>query len=343
MKPAIDLAARCEVGGNPHTELELIQTEAMWRTESDIRATLDRSLACASDESAPAAHRARAALLAAMVADNVCSYADLKILNEVATALTNSSGGARSDVLAVRLIYETVLGSLDQASALGEQLIQLERATESVRGLSQALRFSSVASRMLGDFDRALRSVKEALELAERHHLFGEAASAADLTLTIHLEREDLTAAGAWITRCEGLASRVGARYPRVSLAINKAIYALHRGDADAAMRCIELHAINPLSDPVLRQRMLHLSILARVYVARNEHDRLAEILPSLKDALERRRSTGVDDFHIASLAKALEALGDERRAVEYARMLVGNRRRGQTSPSSELQRFLQL
>jgi hypothetical protein len=194
---------------------------------------------------------------------------------------------------------------------------------------------------MLGEFEAALAAVSEALELAERHRLVGEAASAADIILTIHLEREDLGAASPWIARYETLASRVGARYARASLAIHQAIYALLLGDPAGAMGCIELHAKNHLTDPVIPQQMLYLSILARVFVARADSERLVELAPSLKFALDVRRSTGAHDFHVASYAHTLEALGNKRGAVEYVKEFVGDGRRDRTRPSVELQQFL--
>jgi DNA-binding SARP family transcriptional activator/tetratricopeptide (TPR) repeat protein len=342
VESAIDLSVRSSLQTSPHTDLELLQTEVMWRTESDLGSSLDRSLGCALDESASTAHRAEAALLAAIVADNTCRFADLERLNGIASELVASTVDARANVMSVRLIYETILGSLDRASEYGTELVELERGAGSVRGLARALRFSCHPHRMLGEFDRALASLHEALELAERHHLVGEAASAADIILSIHLERLNLGAASSWIGRSERLASRVGARYARVSLAINQAIHALLLCDPMCAMRFIEPYAQNHLADPIIRQRMLLLSILARIFVARLDCERLAELAPSLKSALDLRRSTGAHDFHIASYAHALEALGNRRDAAEYVREFVRAGRRDRTRPSAELAVFLQ-
>jgi DNA-binding SARP family transcriptional activator len=338
---AIELATRGSLQTSPHSDLELLQTEVMLRTESDLGSSLNRSLSCALDESASTAHRAQAALLAAIVADNICRFTDLERLSDIASKLAASTVDTRANLLSVRLIYETVLGSLDRARECGAQLVALEREAGSVRGLARALRFSCQPDRMLGEFEAALAAVSEALELAERHHLVGEAASAADIILTIHLEREDLGAARPWIARSEALASRVGARYARASLAIHQAIYALLLGDPAGAMGCIELHAKNHLTDPVIRQRMLYLSILARVFVARADSERLVELAPSLKFALDVRRSTGAHDFHVASYAHTLVALGNKRGAVEYVKEFVEDGRRDRTRPSVELQQFL--
>src|ERR1019366_9174674 len=136
--PAIDIAARSSLQSSPHSDLELLQTEVMWRTASSLDSSLARSLSCALDESASTAHRAQAALLCAIVADNICRFADLERLNDIANKLAPSTADARANLLAVRLIYQTVLGSLDHASECGAQLVTLERQAGSVRGLARA-------------------------------------------------------------------------------------------------------------------------------------------------------------------------------------------------------------
>ena len=55
--PAIELAERTALLPSPHSDLELLQTEAMWRTEVDPEQSFERSLAWALDEAASAAHK----------------------------------------------------------------------------------------------------------------------------------------------------------------------------------------------------------------------------------------------------------------------------------------------
>ncbi len=291
---AIELTEQIGLRSSPHSDLELLQIEVMWRTEADPKASLARSLVCALDESAPPSHRARAALLSAIVADNVCSFRDLERLNDMAKSLCASTPSDRASLLSVRLIYETVTGSIERARDLGRNLVLFEREDGSVRGLARALRFASYPLRMLGMYGEALASLTEALQLAEEHHLAGDAASAADTILSIHIEREDLQTTDVWIARCEILATRVNARFARASIAVNQAIRALLLGDPDHAMRLIAPYTQNHLEDPVVRQRILYLSILARIFVAKMDRARLEELMPPLFAALDLRRSTGL-------------------------------------------------
>ena len=336
---AIDLASR--VGDtNEHTDWELLETEMLWRTEEDLGRSLDRSLMCALDDSAATAHRAQAVALAAKVADNISRFDHLATSSSIARQLIPLSANARSDTLSAQLIYETVLGSLDEAREIGGQLVQLERERGSVRGLARALRFSWQAHHMVGDSELALAGAVEALDLAEKHSLIGDAASAADIILSIHLERRDLHAARPWIARLESLSARVGARYPQSSAAINRAIYALLREDPLQAMICIEPFAANHFTDPLVRQRMMYLSILARVFVAADERPRLQEVVRHLRSTLDIRRSTGPHDFHVASCAFAMNALGRGVEASRYVKDFIQNGRRERTAVSTELTAF---
>ncbi|MGH7653152.1 MAG: ATP-binding protein [Gemmatimonadaceae bacterium] len=339
--PAIQLAERNALTPSRHSDFELLQTEAMWRTESDVHKSFEHSLACALDESASPAHRAQAALQSAIVADNLCEFDALEQLNAMASNATAPTAAVQVFLLSVRLIYEATQGRLDVASDCGAELIALERAAGSVRGLARALCFSCHSHRMLGEFDRALAAAGEALELAERHKLVGEASSAADIVLSVHLHTENLAAAGHWIARSHGLAQRVGARYAAAGLAFNQAIYHLMADDPVRATECIAPYAENHFTDPVVRQRMLTLSILARLSIASDDLSRLRDLAPLLDNSLRLRRSTGPHDFHVGSYARSLAALGGAAAAVEYVKSFVEFSRRDRTHPSAELQTFL--
>ncbi|MFI5233503.1 MAG: ATP-binding protein [Gemmatimonadales bacterium] len=341
VEPAIELTSRTALLPTPHSDLELLQTEVMWRTESDLDRSLDRSLGCAFDETASPGHRAHAGLLAAILADNICRFSDLRRLNEVARALGASRPGTQAPCIGIQLIYESILGSVDDAAECGAKYVSCERNAGSVRALARALLFSCHPYRLLDEPDRALAAVHETLEIAERHNLVGEAASAADIGLTIHLERGDAAGARPWIARARALASRVGARYALASHATNEAIYRLLLHEPEAAMRSIEPYVANHLADPIVRQRMLYLSILARVFVSRGDHDRLRALVPSLEAALAVRRSTGVHDFHVASYAHALAELGDRPSAVAYVATFIASGKRDRTQRSSELESLL--
>lgn len=341
VRPAMELSATCGSTTSPHSDLELLETEVMWRTESALERSLDRSLRCISDPSASSDHRADAALHCAIVADNICKFSELQMLNERISQLAPASPGARASLLGARLIYETILGSLDEARERGLELILLERATGSVKGLARALRFASHSTRMLGHFAEALAMSVEALELAEKHSLAGDAASAADLILSGYLERSDVDAAALWLPRSIALASKVKVSYSPASLAINRAIFELMTGNHERAMRNVQPYEEKFKTDPVIRQRMLYLSIVSRVYVARSDWACLKSVARAFKETLDLRRSTGQHDFHVASYAHTLECLEGRRAAEEYVAHFLSEDRRDRTPPSAEIRKFI--
>jgi tetratricopeptide (TPR) repeat protein len=194
---------------------------------------------------------------------------------------------------------------------------------------------------MLGAFEAALDLLSEALELADRHQLVGDAWSAADLIFSVHCEREDLSTAQVWIDRGAVLAPRVGARYAQVSHALNGAMLELLRGDPENATRCIESLSEQYRNDPIVRQRMLYLSIHTRIAASRGDRTRVAALAPALRIALDLRRSTGPHDFHVASYALALDAIGARSAAEEYVATFIASARRDHTPPSPELRVYL--
>ncbi len=335
---AVERAAHGGFSKRPHSDLELLQTEVMWRNESDPAASLQRALACAIDESATPGHRAHAALLSAAVADNLCRFDVLERVNSIARSLQVSTPEERASVLSVRLIHASTMASLEEAQVFGTQLISLEREAGSVRGLIRALRFASYPFRVLADYPSALGFLSEALEMAESHHLVGEAASAADLIQTIHIEREDICAAELWMERSAALAARVNARYARSSVAINRAILALLHGDHRSASSIIEPCIDKTLyENPLVRQRMRYLAILARIHIAEGDRTRLDAVAEALGKALELRRSTGPHDFEVASYAFALTVIEGPTAAESYVRRFVSQSRRNRAPLSVDL------
>jgi tetratricopeptide (TPR) repeat protein len=262
-------------------------------------------------------------------------------MNETVLTLAATTSSARANVLAVRIIHGTVLGSLDTARECALDLIGLERAAGSIRGLALALRFAPYPLRALGRFDEAIAAASEAFELADAHRLMGELVSAADAILTIHLEREDLASALTWIHRCEAITPQVATRYPQTGFAINQAIYWLLVGEPSKARSSIEQFSRGHRSDPLVRQRMLILSILTRIAVAQDDLRGLEDLLPRLKIALDLRRSTGAHDFHVGSYALALRRIGSEREASEYVEGFLSTGRRNRTPVSDDLLCFL--
>ena len=244
--PAIELSERCAGALLGHSELELLQTELLWRTESDSNNSLNRALTCVRDVAASPGHRASAALTAVRTASNLARWADLKSAHLVAQDLQVSVLEDRANILAIETIFHTEIGSLDAALVAAVSLISIEREMGSVRGLSRALRFAAHPLRCLGEFDGAIAMLREALELAEKLHLVEDACSAADMIAAIHVERNDVVAAECWLVRAEGFANRIGAQYARKSLQSLRAMLALASNEPERVESFLETDSFDP-------------------------------------------------------------------------------------------------
>ena len=341
--PAIELSERCSGAPSGHSELELLETELLWRTEVDSNSSLQRALACARDGAASLAHRASAGLTAARTASNLARWSDLEFVHKTAKALPVDSLEGRANILAVETIFHTEIGSLDAALEAANRLISTEREMGSVCGLSRALRFGAHPLRCLGQFDSAIAMLTEALELAEKLHLVEDACSAADVIATIHVERNDIGAAEFWLLQAEGFANRIGAEYARNSINSLKAIVALASNEPESVESLIETDPAKHGRDPLVKQRVVNLSILSRLFVARNDAANLEIALRLLRRDLVLLSPTCRKDYAVASLALGLVEQGKSREASACVRNYLTHDRRDRSDPSSEIAHLLSL
>ena len=341
VEPAIELSAKSSLVWNRHSDLELLQMEVQWWTEVAPENSLVRAVGCVNDETSTVGHRISAALLCMIIAANLARLREFTPVLRTVEALPQESADDRINALSVRMIYHTEAGDLDIALASAQSLIGVERERGSVRGLARALRFASYPLRCLGDYSTAMALLREALELAERHLLVGDAASASDSIVNLCLEQDDIPAAQRWVMRAKGWSSLVRARYARTSLSINDALIALATGNHEAVESLIDVDLDSHSRDPVIRQKMLNLSVLVRLFTQKGEISRLGIACEMLGDVLGRASTIGRLDYVVGSYAAGLVALGSSAAAVDFVRRYLSDRRRDRSTPSSYLARFV--
>jgi hypothetical protein len=173
--------------------------------------------------------------------------------------------------------------------------------------------------------------------IGEDQRLIEDACTAADMLVTIHVERSDLPTAKVWLQRAEVWAEQVGARYSRNSLNAERAIIALASGAPRDAVSFVQMDVDRLIRDPLVRQRVMNLAILARLLVALGKHDALEEILGGLRDGLARIRNTPRHDYFTASVGLILVALGRQREATDYVRQYVEHSRTNRRELSAEM------
>lgn len=338
--PAIVLSGRLNGQSTRHSDLELLQAEVMWRTETDSSGGLARALECVLDELAPKGHRAKAGLIVARTAANMARWNVLTRVHTIVSSLTFTEPEDRAAVLSVAAIFHTEVGSLDHALDCTQRLVSLHETMGPVRGLTRALRFAAYPLRCFGDFDGARILLERALELAETQQLVEDAGMAADMLATIHFERNDLPSAEQWIDRAELWAKRVDAPFPGRSLNLERARIALALGEPGRAAALIE--SPQPSLDPMVRQRLLHLSVLVRIFVQRKDCANLGQPLDDLRSGLELTLSSSRQDYFVESLALGLSAMDRRNEACGFVNNYLRYNRRDRSDLPAELINFAQ-
>ena len=155
--------------------------------------------------------------------------------------------------------------------------------------------------------------------------------------MTILLEQGHLESAISSCERAEHWATRVHASYARTARNVNQAIISLARNEPDLALCLLNPDIDFHLRDPVVRQRLLNLSVLSRVFVLKGETGRLAQALRALRSGLEVTRTTGRQDYIVASFALGLSAQGNIEEASSYLLDYITHARRDRSRLSTEL------
>ena len=288
-----------------HTPLELIAVESTMLAKMELSETIVRATACVRSRSADLLHRATAARLGARASSNLTHEERLRFFAEQAATMDRERPEILAEILAVETVFHTDLGSLARGAKNAEELVATERRTGSIRGLARALRYLTLPLRLAANFRDATEAATESFELAVRHRIAEDAAAAADSQASTQFDSGDLTGASTWLDRAEPWVRRVSARYARTSANITRAMIAIESGQAQEAELYLSTDIHSASADPIIRLRMFHLSILARIAVARQDHSMARACMTPLRDALTHARTFRRNQYFVASLAIA--------------------------------------
>jgi hypothetical protein len=167
----------------------------------------------------------------------------------------------------------------------------------------------AMPSRIAGNFGPALDTATEAFELAVRHKIPEEAAASADLLASVSFEKGDLDLASRWLDRAEPWIRRLTTKYARTSASHTRAMIALERGDISGAVEHVPISVDEASRTTAIRHRLFHLSVLARVGVARNDAAAVRLCAGHLRAALTHAKAFRYTEYFIASLAIAVSWL----------------------------------
>lgn len=306
---ALALGHSCGALTEAHSSLELIAVESTMVAEMDLWKTVVRADHCVRALDASDLHRATAARLGAKAASNLALAERLTFFATEVNQISRSDAATRAQILAVETVFHASLGTLQIAIQAADDLVQTERASGSVRGLIMALRYYVNVLRIASEYEAAVPIGIEAYHIATKHRLAEDAAAAADLLASTFFDAGSLSDASAWLDTAEPWIRRVSAPYARTSASICRAMIALESGEIEVAATFNPSDVGQIASDPTIRHRLCHLSLLARISAARHDRTTAQACETPLRAALVHARAFRRSDYFIASLATVVAYL----------------------------------
>ena len=334
---ARSLAARLDPAYDPHDELELTETELLFRRDVDTKECLRRASACSENITASLDHRLKALRIRAIAADNLCDDEQLRRSHALILQLAAGRPEHAAARLVVEIVYHTTLGELEKAVEYCHELILLERGRGSVIANCRALRFISYPLRILGDFDQCRNSLRESLDLAEKYRLAAEATTSCDALATIALEHRELDEANAWVDRATNWAKNVDANLERLATRLLRAQLALARGNAQETIDILGDDLAMCASEPIPRKALNVLCALTEANVALNRVEDVRRLIPVFRHRLVETLSRGRQDAFVRALCRAQLLVGDIDDVQEFVRTYLLLQRRDKTPEPADL------
>ncbi len=301
------------------TDLSLLELEALWRTDGDMRDLLRASSYFATEPSFLLRRRARAAVLGLIFADNLC---DATAAFELYSAVMEMKPVAHDTVTdghrrVARLIYHSSYGNLDEAIALARHFVRTilpaTDVAEWIRDISRA----ALPLRRGGHFNEASSALREALDLAEQRQYASAAASCADILASIALEQRRLDAAERWYHRALHWVQVQEGNTAVGSVSMFGAKLGLLVGEGLLAPR-FSPNIDSVLADRSARRRSESLALVAATSL-RYAIPLEQRVVDGLRDTFAITQRHGGQDFSADVLDNCLRRMGD---SVEADRMI---------------------
>jgi DNA-binding SARP family transcriptional activator/tetratricopeptide (TPR) repeat protein len=311
-----------------HDEEELTLLEAEWRAFGQPAGLLEHSKECLAARDASADHRLRAASLGLIIADAMCSAADARDIYTKAGPLLASSDVDELARLQVELIYHTAYGDLDIATSVAERAIVLERKVGDPAALARALRFAAYPFRRCGLHDVAIRSLEEALHLAEKYRLGSAALPAINGIVSSLIETGDLIAANKWYARAMDWVGSAEDTAATLSIKVLGAQLALAGGRVAEAAAIYGEGLAEVNADPMMRRSSHTISVHLRIQLAQGKPRPTVSDIDTLQRLHTSAWAFGGQDYPAMALFSALTAVGQGPRALAILQQYATKHRR---------------
>ncbi len=341
----IELLGRLrEQGNHPceiHTEDELLGLEAEWRLGVDLTIPFSKLQACVTRCAASLEHRVRAATLALMLADNLCTTNGTQEIYDAVSPYLTSPDVATPTRYLFDMVYACSFGDASKAGAFADEFVESSRGDSNIAMLSRVLRRASRAYSVGGAIQSAERVTLEAFRLAEQARLENGAAAAAGRLIEIYTMAGNSDEAERWYRTATGRRTTWAGQVDKTILTGCGAKLALQRGDHEEAERLIDLAHTMFETSASLRHKAEISALRIRLLLARTQGAPPCEKVEEMVALHERTRSFVSHDYAALATFTALEAFGQASRAADYALEYVKTHRRELSPLLPELQRYL--
>jgi DNA-binding SARP family transcriptional activator len=336
---ARDLQKRVHPDIDIHDDFELMDIRAAWQRGHQA-STMDTTLRCLGDESAPLHHRCAAGIMALMLMDWACDFDGIASTYAILRPLVESDLADRSHRFEAGMIFETVNGDLHAVLPLAKELVEARRKCESIADLLRALINGATAARIAGHFTEARAWLHEAISIANSHRLPLATEVPMQILASMALDDNDIQHAKEWYAKLLAL--------PRTSFASENELVknyiglriAIAERDLPTTRRLARADVEKVAADPIPFSRTYGLALITAVQLVNGEipEDLITRRLEN--SHLVSRRSAR-QAFATFVLVSALRRRGEHQRAEEILEeYLTKYRREPSVAPLHILELF---
>lgn len=307
----------------------------------DLAIPFGRLQTCVVSHTASHEHRVRAATLALMLADNLCTTDGTQaIYDGVSTYLHSDDVEAPTRHL-FEMVYACSFGDASQAGGFADKLVESTRGDSNIAMLSRVLRRASRAYSVAGMIASAEKVTLEAFRLAEQARLENGAAAAAGRLIEIYTMAGNAEEAERWHKTATTRRAAWAGQVDKTILTGCGAKLALRRGDFDEAERLIELAYSMFETSASLRHTAEICALRIHLALARDRGSLQTKQVEDMVALHERTRAFVSHDYAALATFAALSATGQADRAGAYARDYLSLYRREQSALLPELSDYL--
>jgi tetratricopeptide (TPR) repeat protein len=220
-------------------ELNLISLEIDWRQIRGNSQSIERALAYSSNAAISSSWRLKFALFAARMSANWCRVDTLTSAFETARAVPECADSGEL-LERVRLIYETLVGSLDNALAISDHLVARAVNLGDKRMLANEYRTSTLPLRWLGRIEDAVQRAQVGLSVAQETGDYDLIAQCLDTLATLWLEQRRVDKAEESLTALEATGMLALSKWRASEHAEVRAHLLLERGQYLQSLECAE-------------------------------------------------------------------------------------------------------